>query len=41
MQAVRAAWKKDVDAAKEVNQLRKQDQLDNYQRGKQTHSLYK
>ena len=39
--AVKAAWRKDVDAAKEVNLLKKQDQVDSYQRGRAMQQLYK
>ena len=39
--AVKTAWRKDVEAAKEVNLLRKQDQVESYQRGMAMRNMYK
>ena len=39
--AVKEAWKKDVDTYKEMRLLKKQDQQENFNRGKAMHKLYK
>ena len=41
IQEVRLIKKKDMDATKEINQLKKQDQIESYQRGKAMQQMYK
>ena len=39
--AVKEAWRKDIDTSKEIKQLKKLDQVENYERGRAMHKLYK
>ena len=39
--AVKLAWKKDSDTSKEIRSLKKQDQVENYERGQAMQQLYK
>jgi hypothetical protein len=39
--AVKVAWKKDIDTSKEIRTLKKQDQVENYERGQAMQQLYK
>ena len=41
VQAVKEAFKKDKDTTKELRSLKKQDQVENYQRGQAMQKLYK
>ena len=38
---IKDAWKKDIETVKELRNLRRQDQQENYQRGQMMHQLYK
>ena len=38
---VKLALKEDVDQKKEISLLKKKDQIENYERGKNFHQLYK
>jgi len=38
---VKEAWKEDAETRKEISQLRKIDQEENYQRGKNFYDMYK
>ena len=38
---VKEAFKEEVDQKKEISLLKKKDQIENYERGKNFHNLYK
>lgn len=41
MKEVREAYREEVDQKKEISLLKKKDQIENYERGKNFHNLYK